>query len=381
MTTDSDQPAVVTRHRWCLGARLLVACSLGWFVLVVLHWACTGRVWLWLLLDALPPIAYVGVPAVLLAALALALLLLPPLAHRSLPRSAALTTGAVVVLSLVLGLGSSGLNLQVLAGPPARAAAADTIHVMSWNTEYWDTTDDPDAFYRYLASSHADVYLLQEYLGRVNDHFLRIDDSEQLRRWFPGYQRYEIGELVTLSRYPILSVRPLPADPAPGTPWETVLDTAKVLRTDLQVGDHRISVYNVHVSVQLDGGGALTPRFFQGVRRQAAKRQTQYRTLAADIATNSMPTLVAGDFNTSPAMGELRRLRGRMQDAITVNESLYPVSWSVGGHRLWRLDWAFVGHGLKPISYRFRDPAGLSDHLAQDLRLSLPASDRSAGSR
>jgi endonuclease/exonuclease/phosphatase (EEP) superfamily protein YafD len=346
----------------------VLAGTAGWLAFVLLHLGLSGRFWLWLLPDALPPIAFLAVPA-LLAATVPALRLL----RRPMPRRARRLVAAGAAIALVLGAGSAGLNLHALA--PAGAVRPDAIRVFAWNTEYWDQTDDPDRFYRFLAGQRADVYVLQEHLNwdmaAGDDGARPLDDTDRLRRAFPGYHLAARGELLTLSRFPILARPPVGPDRflPPTARYRDVVSAARVLRTDLDVGGRPLSVYNVHIPVQF----SLEPSRILGrlAGRDAARRQ-QFGGLLADLAGNPLPVLVAGDFNTSPAMGDLAGLRGRLVDATPANRSLYPVSWDASGWlRLWRLDWAFTSRAVQVQRYEFVDPAGLSDHRGQRLLLHL----------
>ncbi|SCG73710.1 endonuclease/exonuclease/phosphatase family protein [Micromonospora coxensis] len=362
--------APTARTRWCPGTRLLVAVALGWLLLTALHRLLTGRWWFWLLPDLLPPVAYVLVPVLLALAVPAARLLRRPVPSR--PRTVVLTAAA---LALGLGLPDAGLNRYALTGGRV-APPADALRVLVWNTGYWDQDDDPDAFLRFLVAQRADVYLLQEHLYWDATAGLRgarpAPDPSRLRAVFPGYTVVARGELLTLSRYPVLARPPvgpdavLPAEADSGR----VFAAAKVLRTDLAVGDRVLSAYNVHLPVQLN----LAPRRFLGfVAERDAARRAQLRALEADVAANPHPVLVGGDFNTTPAMGDLRPLRDRLRDAADASAAGYPATWPDGRlPALWRLDWTLTSPAVRVHRYELRAPAGLSDHRAQQALISLP---------
>jgi endonuclease/exonuclease/phosphatase family metal-dependent hydrolase len=82
---------------------------------------------------------------------------------------------------------------------------------------------------------------------------------------------------------------------------------------------------------------------------------------------------VAGDFNTTAAMGDLKTLRGMLHDAASASSSVYPVSWNeLWNLPLWRLDWAFTQHHVTVDSYALRKMGDrLSDHKAQILELTV----------
>ncbi|GGO10495.1 hypothetical protein GCM10010116_21070 [Microbispora rosea subsp. aerata] len=343
--------------------RLVAAAAAAWLLFVVLHLLLSGRFWLWLVPDLVPPLVYLAVPLLLVAAL--------PLTRGR----ARLWCAAATAVSLALGAGRSGLDPAALwagGGPPAPPGA---IRLVSWNTEYWDQDDDPGRFYGLMKERHADVYVLQEYLNWVDGTPRRIDEQARLRREFPGYHVAVLGELVTLSRFPIVSTAPVgPARSlGPGATWDSAFALGKVLRTDLRIGDAIVSVYNVHIPTQymLDEN-PLTPRFYTALRGRAAAREAQFRGLEEDLAGNDRPVVVAGDFNSTGAMGEMRPLFDRLSSADRAGDSLMPASWPAGGPVLWRLDWIFTA-SLTVHGYRLLDPRGMSDHRMQETLVSVPA--------
>jgi endonuclease/exonuclease/phosphatase (EEP) superfamily protein YafD len=337
--------------------------SLVWLGYVLVHLVLSGRWWPMLLPDLAPPLVFVLVPLALVALSALGFL--RGAGGRPVTRVRTWIPILAAVAALVAGVEPAGLNLDVFdhgVAPPAGA-----LHVVSWNTEYWDRDDDPSRFYAYLRSFHADVYLLQEYLNWHAGAPLRVDDSARLRAEFPGYQIATVGELLTLSRVPIVSSAGLddsrwyPSVPAGSDFPDFWRD--KTLRTTLKVGSTNLSIYNVHIPVQL---GPIGVSLLAEMHQQASRRDAAWRALAADLAETSGPKLVAGDFNTTPAMGELSHLDELLRRAQPTNGQLYPTSWSARSVGLWRLDFAYYSASITIDQYNFRDSAGFSDHDAQD---------------
>jgi endonuclease/exonuclease/phosphatase family metal-dependent hydrolase len=348
-------------------ARLLLGVSLAWLLYVPAHLLLSGRWWVWAIPDLLPPVTFLAMPLLLLAAAPLA-------------RPAGRWVAAAAVLTLVLGAGLAGLNPRALIGGGDGPAPAGALRVLSWNTGVWDHGDDPDRFYGFLRAQQADVYLLQEYEpphsggragGTAEQRAAEVAaDVATLRRNLPGFSVIVRGELVTLTRLPIVTTTALPAE-LPGADWRTVYERSKALRTDVRAGGRTVSVYNVHIPIQIGLGRSA---FSTATRDRFADRRRQYRALADDIAGNPNPVLVAGDFNTSASMGELRTLRGRLHDAIRADGALIPTSWPVGVPvlpRLWRLDWALTTPSVAVHEYTRLDPQGMSDHRADRFTISL----------
>ncbi|MFD7814951.1 endonuclease/exonuclease/phosphatase family protein [Streptomyces sp. NPDC059785] len=362
-TTVSEPPAA-RRRRTTVVSWLLLAPTVLWALYSLLNFLLSGRWWLWLLPDLIPPVCFLLVPSALLAACCL------PDARRPRRRLA-----PVLVLLLVTGLTRAGLNWTALVpGGGPGPAPAGALKVFSWNTQYWDTTDDPDAFYRYLKSQDADVYLLQEYLSWVAERPEPVDELARVEREFPGYQVEILGEQLTLSRFPVLAAPGVGQgkNVRPGTPWQETFERGKVLRTDIDVRGRVVSFYNVHIPVQLDlERTVLSGGFYRETRRRDAQRDSHYAALRKDVAGNPNPVFVAGDFNTTPAMRDLYGLRDTLHDALPASDTVWPRTWNSKGVGLWRLDWAFTNDLLRVHRYDFVDPAGLSDHRAQSLVVSL----------
>jgi endonuclease/exonuclease/phosphatase (EEP) superfamily protein YafD len=342
----------------------LISLTALWASYSALNFLLSGRWWLWLVPDLIPPVCFLAVPLALLA-----LSCLPgarTVRRRLVP---------VLVLLLVSGLTRSGLNWGALTpGGGPGPAPAGAVTVFSWNTEYWDTTDDPERFYRYLRAKDADVYLLQEYLAWVDEQPAPIDELARIRREFPGYHVEVLGEQVTLSRFPVVARPPVGQgkEIRPTTPWRQTFERGKVLRTDLDVRGRVVSFYNVHIPVQLDIQRPwLSSGFYREMHRRDGERRDHYAALLRDVADNPNAVFVSGDFNTTPAMGDLDGLREGLVDALPASGTILPGTWNSEGLRLWRLDWVFTNDRLRVHRYDFEDPAGMSDHQAQHLVVSL----------
>ncbi|WP_066361845.1 endonuclease/exonuclease/phosphatase family protein [Herbidospora mongoliensis] len=334
-----------------LAGRLVPIAAAAWLGFVILQRLLSGRFWLWLIPDMVPPVIYLAAPVLLVVA-----------------GRFRRTTTILAAGSLLLGAGHGGLNVGAADQPPSAGA----VRVFSWNTEYWHQDDDPGAFYRFLKDQRADVYVLQEYMGWVAGRPEPVDDLPRLRREFPGYHVAAEGELLTLSRFPITATRRVGPATAlgPRPSWQEAFDLAKILRTDLLIGASTLSVYNVHIPVQ----AVLNVNPFAGLRSRSSHRDAQFRGLHADLDANPHAALVSGDFNSTGAMGEMRPLFDRMASANAADDSLYPTSWYAGVLPLWQLDWTFTD-GLEIHAYDLRDPRGQSDHRAQSAVVSLVQAD------
>ncbi|WP_326553817.1 endonuclease/exonuclease/phosphatase family protein [Micromonospora sp. NBC_01813] len=345
-------------RRW-LGRVFLTGSGL-WLCYVLAHRALSGRVWWWVLAELIPPVMFLAVPLAFAVAAA---------GCRRTRRPAALLCAA----ALLAGGGLSGINLP---GPlrPVQQVPGDALRIVSWNTLYWHPDGGAADFYQMLRDQQADVYLLQEYIAEVDGVIVPIDERDRLRREMPGYEIAIVGELLTLSRFPIVDQMPVEAVGLPPAPDDfTDFWHYQVLRTDLRVDGQVLSVYNAHVPVPLWVGGpsVFSRQFHDTIREQHQRRVAQLRALSADVAGNANPVLLAGDLNTTPAMGDLRRLPAGLRDAVSASRSLYPASWQAGQLPAWRLDWALVSDAVTVHRYEFGDARGMSDHLPQTIWMSL----------
>lgn len=143
----------------------------------------------------------------------------------------------------------------------------------------------------------------------------------------PASRSWSPASWSPVSRLPVLRQVPLepaglpPAVAGAGDQWRY-----KTLRTDLDLGGGRVlSAYNLHLPVQLSPEhGPFDGDFYRVLREQHAQREPQWRALARDVGSNPHPVLLAGDLNTSPAMGDLRKLPDGLRDAGHAMPSLYP---------------------------------------------------------
>lgn len=364
------QSAVAGRRR--TATRLLLAATAAWILFLLLHILLAGRWWPWLIVEATPPLTAVAVPLLLLA---LALLTRPVRRWLAMVLALLLLVGAHLA-GYGLGWTSTGWTGTGWTGTATGNPRGTSVEVFAWSTNYWQMSDDKDAFYAFLRRQHADVYLLQEYLYRKEgveppNQVIRIDDSARLRAEFPGYQLSVDGELLTLSRLPIVATHHQRL-PSTGTDW--FWKGTKSQRTDIQVGGRTVSFYNVHLPVPFRiGGNPFSGRFHRLLKEQSTWRLRELRRLRADLADNPHPALLAGDFN-SPWM-ELSSPGSGSRAHGFPNSLAAPRTWPVSDFRLprlWRLDWVYTTGGLAVPSYRLAGGESFSDHAAQKFRVVVP---------
>ncbi|MGI5151626.1 endonuclease/exonuclease/phosphatase family protein [Plantactinospora sp. CA-294935] len=342
---------------WGRGTRLLVTATAAWTTFLLLHVLLVGRWWPWFIFEATPPLAVVTVPLFFLS--------LVPFARQMRCR-----LSVVLVLVLLSGTQLAGYG-PACADTATGGPGGSTVKVFAWNTDYWEMVNDEDAFYAFLRQQDADIYLLQEYVYRRGEP-LRIDESARLRTEFPGYQMSVEGELVTLSRLPIVAAY---HHPVPGTGMEWFRKGTKAQRTDIRVGGRVVSFYNVHLPVPFRiSGNPLSGGFYRALKEQGVWRLRELRKLRADLAGNPHAAVLAGDFN-SPWM-ELSPPGADIRVHVPTGSLAPPGTWPAADYplpRLWRLDWLFTTGDLTALDYRLGSGGeAFSDHAAQVFRVVVP---------
>ncbi|MDP9861446.1 MULTISPECIES: endonuclease/exonuclease/phosphatase family protein [Streptosporangium] len=363
---------LLARTRLSRLERVLVSLAAAQVALIALRRLLTGRTWVWVVPDLIvPPLLFALLPAALLAALAVL-----RLCRVRTARTVRAWTALLAAAALVLGLDQAGLNPRApWAWAGDGPAPPGALHVVSWDTYCWNTTDDPGRFFAYLKGFDADVYLLQEHSGCGPGAPLPLRDGERLRSEFPGHHIATAGGLLTISRLPVAGQAALGADPNPLAPsW-----TDAALRTDLRVGGRLVSVYNVHFYDMLYlSSSPLSREFYRSIAALDTARTAQFDALAADLGRNRNPVLVSGNLNTLPGTGHARRLAG-LADAARAGRSPYPATLTFAGLRLWRMDWTLTSPGLRVHRYELRSPEGMSTHHLQDVVVSPAAGESARG--
>ncbi|MEW2619066.1 endonuclease/exonuclease/phosphatase family protein [Streptomyces sp. NPDC048106] len=372
---DAPEEAPAAR-RWCRGTRLLVAGTALWTVFLTLHVLLIGRWWPWHIVEVIPPLTMVAVPLLLLALVPFA----APVRR---------WLSAVLVLLLLAGAHVAGFGWPDTTAGGARGTK---VKVFAWSTDYWQmTSGNKEAFYAFLRRQDADVYLLHEYLNwnywsrdeqKRCTSPVRIDDSARLHAEFPGYRLLVQGELVTLSRLPVVAA-PHQHVPTTGDDW--YWKGSKAQRTDIRVGRRTVSFYNVHLPIRFRPCDIRYGwnRFTQANKDQGDWWRREYRNLRADLGSNPHPAVVAGDFNTAwmndyPLGSGIQShnpsgslFPARSWPACDGSCSL-PRSWRILPE-LWRFDWLFTTKSLTVTSYHLHGGESLSDHSAQQIRVVVPS--------
>lgn len=258
-------------------------------------------------------------------------------------------TAAVLAAGLTLGLAQYGRPLAEtlgLTGELGARAPAD-FQVRTWNLGV--DRADPARLVQRLRERAADVVALQE-IGDGQRAAIEAGLADLYpARVFRGEGR---SSLAFLSRVPFEEVRF--EQPAEGKPWLSVV---------VDLGGRRVRLIGVHVSAMV----ALLSRWW-------GDRAVLEQVLAD--ADGALPTVVLGDFNSTPASGEYALVRGAgWTNAFEAVGRGFGFTWPVSGRwrgvplpPLVRIDHVWTKGGLEPVSCSVGSEAG-SDHLPLDAGL------------
>ncbi|MDB5044076.1 MAG: hypothetical protein JWQ08_126 [Deinococcus sp.] len=241
---------------------------------------------------------------------------------------------------LASGLAVWGAGLLHGAFAPAPAPSADALRVVTFNTAR-GTRISADNMAAQLQALNADVLLLQE------TRFTRSGYRAALLAGLPGYGVRSAGEVMTLSRLPVLNTQ---AFAAPGS-------TRQYLQTTLNWQGQRLRVVNVHLNTVLLSRALAGD--WDSVGRTRDVRNEQVQLLEGIAAADSGALLLAGDLNTPPR-GRLYRRLIRAYGPDAHDQAGSGPGWTFPSLYL-RIDHA-LARGLRPVRVQVQANAG-SDHL------------------
>lgn len=263
---------------------------------------------------------------------------------------------AFVLLFIPLAIYNSDINLRVFVDQPSQDS--ETFSVFNWNTQFWET-DRKEDLYKFLLAKNADVYHLQEHILRKDGEFFELDDLEEIEQVFKGYSVIKKTEFLTITRLPIVRS------------FEN--EDSYYLRVDVQVGKNELSLYNVHMPVQVNPELWSNPSLFlSDLQRRFYLREEQYAKLIDDIKENVNEFYISGDFNTTRSMGKIHEVLNLGKDTVQASNNFFNATWTAGsGIRLWRIDYSIAHKGLKILNYTEVNPYPFSDHWAQLVTVQL----------
>ena len=259
-----------------------------------------------------------------------------------------------------------------------------SITVLNWNTLMWDEKKDKDAFYHFLTSQQADIYILQEVLYNASEHdatvdkslhktaipistavdgldydYLAFDKSDEILGYFPDYYLSHQQQFLVISKFPIV---------------QSYLDSSDQFQVvDIAIQNYSLRLFNVHVALHLEFKSPATSAFYQALERRYDTRSIAFEQLELAINSTNSDYLVAGDFNSPKTMGTMTKLKQTHVDLFRYAPERIPLTFEFNGLRLWRFDYFFANndHRFDVINFRNFPIPALSDHNAQRLVIAI----------
>jgi len=232
-----------------------------------------------------------------------------------------------------------------ISGRPPDVTAA-RLRVMTYNIKYYKTRNvdgDLSAIAKQITEAKPDLLLLQDASASLDGRI-----AELLRGWnVCAFGQYVIASRLPLSESHVGSI-------------SFFGHSHSYLRCQLQVGTRFISIYDVHLLTPRSGLAAI--RYREGISEfesETRARLVQAGELAEDLQRETLPVIVAGDFNAPLASMVCRRAtRGRLLDAFANAGRGYGYTY---GHSL------KFGKSFVRIDHVFVDPRlGVTDCWAGD---------------
>lgn len=262
---------------------------------------------------------------------------------------------------------------------PKQQAAPDgqTLNVLTFNV--WGGNQRMDDVAAWLQNSGADVIMLQEIvpfddwriLPRLAEQYPYRSSQADDERW-----NGNPNANVTLSRYPIVDMQMIDLQ----TP-----ETANPLRIVLDVNGQHVAVYNVHLAWPARRSPRFSlPRWIDNFYVEVLlgyddkARNQQIANLLQHLKQETLPYIVAGDFNTSDQTPTYNALAAQMHDSFREAGSGLGGSWPVSSSRglpaivppIIRIDYIWHSDAFLSLDAQQGPPLG-SDHLALQATLSL----------
>ncbi len=269
-------------------------------------------------------------------------------------------TVRLLLLALVGGLWFGPYFLpKSSAAPTGPTLTIVSFNIHPYNPRMYDVT-------AWLRETDADVILLQEIpIAFSEDGYVELNDRYPHQFAMP----YESGKTdnLILSRYPIESKEGLDLE---GDGWRTHQ------RMTLTVAGQTVAIYNIHLVMPIGERPRITLPSVLGKLEFASKydargRDAQIARLLPILDAETLPFIVAGDFNMSDQAVIYNELAARMTDSWREMGVGLGTSWPAPESDvladslspLLRLDYIWHSDHFRTVEIQQSPPLG-SDHLA-----------------
>lgn len=232
--------------------------------------------------------------------------------------------------------------------------AEGEINVLTFNTEYWHTSEAE--LVNSIDYKSLDVILLQEHLFKKDGVWGPTYRIPQLKGVIEDRFVEESGEIVTISKWPIVLTKKF----NDGSP------EGQTLRTDIEIAGEVISIYNTHLPVHMHPNLMSNPMgFYADAVHNADRRRKSLEIIVNDIERNKNPVLIAGDFNSTTAMHATSWFQKNLTDSYSALHCKDDAdTFSIGKFLHWRIDYIYTSPQLLPTGYCTKNLENISDHRA-----------------
>ena len=217
---------------------------------------------------------------------------------------------------------------------PAAAASDETFSVMTFNLLV--SIQNPEEFERILREADADVVALQELNEENADYF-----AEHLADLYPAQSLHpdptmRVAGVGILSKYPILE----------SSIFKTVFNQQRAL---IDFNGTPVAVYSVH---------PVAPFSANGIER----RGRDVATILDHANHETVPVIIAGDFNFSPYSGGFKRMTAKFEDSHTQAGYGLGFTHKINGIPVNRIDYVFFSPDWQAVESIAWAESGGSDH-------------------
>lgn len=286
--------------------------------------------------------------------------------------------------AIVSRIGFVGLFFQI--GNGTIEPQGSTVKVLSFNAHHYygknisvpseqaNLTDTNALQFLSLLQEHTpDVLCLQEYLPYTSNKKIMLADSMEAM----GYRYHcsacpAMGHSATIcwSRYPLIN--PVYIDSSSKLQIDMVKDYDTIRIFCLHLHSYKLDTVDLqeidrisHGNVDRDMALGTAKKFKQTV----LAHEQEWIVLKPLIETSPYPTLVAGDFNDTPASYIYQQMRQILQDCYTDRGKGFCTTYH-GFFPDFRIDYVLHNERLKTLSYH-RERCNISDHYPLIVELEI----------
>lgn len=238
------------------------------------------------------------------------------------------------------------------------------LRVVTLNVGDFNTSLEETAYW--LQRADADLVLLQELPSTWASEPIDALTGLYLYQFVQSADHFKYGNAI-LSRYPILHAENIHLDEN---------DRFVQQRAVVSFNGREIVVYNIHFEPVLGDTPRFQPRQFYSpvlwmiLAYDNTRRDEQFQQIAERVRSETLPTLVGGDFNTSEHTSSYNTLAGVLRDSFREVGMGLGGTWPKGGTfgtpawlpPLLRIDYLWHNDRLITLAAQVGTPL-TSDHL------------------